>query len=114
MIFGLSGISHSAVSWQLGHHDWYLDIWWFFLNFRGCLVEVLCLSAIRSLSKSMRWSRELRTIENSWFGKLIGIAWVFGFFIWSTPKWKYPAIYRAALGEARWRSILSKMCVVPV
>ena len=113
VVFGLSGISHSAVSWQLGQRDWYLDIWWFFLNFLSCLVEVMCLSAMRSFAKSMRWSRELKIIEDSWFGKLIGIAWVFGFFLWSTPKWKYPGIYRAALEEARWRSILSKMSVVP-
>lgn len=113
VVFGLSGASHSAVSWRLGQRDWYLDIWWFFLNFLGCSVEIMWLSAIHSFAKSMKWSRELKMIEDSWFGKFVGFAWVFGFFFWSTPKWKYPGIYREALETARWRSILSKMSVVP-
>lgn len=97
VVFLLSGVSHSAVSWQLGYHEWFLDIWWFFLNFLGCSIEVLCLSAIRGFAKFMKLSRELKMIEDSWFGNFIGYVWVFAFFFWSTPKWRYPSIYRQTL-----------------
>jgi hypothetical protein len=112
VVFALSGTAHSAVSWQLGKRDWYLDIWWFFLNFLACSAEVMWLSAIRGLAKTMGWSQELKMIEASWLGELVGFAWVFGFFFWSVPKWKYPSMYREALDMASWKLLLSKMSIV--
>lgn len=102
VVFLLSGVTHSAVSWRVGQRKWYLDIWWFFLNFLGCLLEVIFLAVVRRLAKAMRWSRDLEMIEESWFGKFIGYAWVFGFFFWSTPKWRYPNIYRQILEVRGW------------
>jgi hypothetical protein len=102
-VFLLSGASHAAVSWRVGQPEWYLDIWWFFLNFIGCLLEIICLAVNRSVAKSMRWSQELKMIEDSWFGEFVGYAWVFGFFFWSTPKWRYPGIYRQALEARSWK-----------
>jgi hypothetical protein len=112
VVFTLSGISHAAVSWQLGRSDWHLDISWFLLNFLACSAEVMLLSVISCLAKSTGWSRELKMIEESWFGNFVGFAWVFGFFFWSVPKWKYPALHSVAVETARWRSILSKMSIV--
>lgn len=79
VVFLLSGVTHSAVSWRVGQRVWYLDIWWFFLNFLGCLLEIICLTVIRSLERATRWSEELKMIEESWFGKFVGYTWVFGF-----------------------------------
>ena len=70
------------------------------------------LSAIRGLAKSTGWFRELKMIEESWFGKFVGFAWVFGFFFWSVPKWKYPVLHSVAVETATWRRILSKMSIV--
>jgi hypothetical protein len=109
VVFAISGISHSAVSWQLGQKEWWLDIWWFLMNFLGCTGEVLFLSSLRSLAKRIGWSRELRMLEESWVGRFFGYAWVFGFFFWSVPKWKYPAMYQTAVATARWNEIWSKM-----
>jgi Membrane bound O-acyl transferase family len=102
VVFGLSGTSHSAVSWRLGHREWNLDMWWFFLNFLGCSVEVLCISRIRSFAKYVRLSRELKMVEESWFGRFVGYVWVFTFFFWSTPKWRYPITYRQAMEMRGW------------
>ncbi|KAK7705255.1 hypothetical protein SLS64_008091 [Diaporthe eres] len=33
VVFLLSGLSHSAVSWRLGHVDWHIDLQWFMFNF---------------------------------------------------------------------------------
>ncbi|TVY16133.1 Acetyltransferase ataH [Lachnellula arida] len=112
VVFTLSGISHAAVSWQLGRKDWYLDVIWFSLNFLACSVEVVVLSAIRGIAKSMGWSRELNMVQESSFGKFVGFVWVFGFFFWSVPKWKYPMLHSVAVETATWRRILSGMSLV--
>jgi hypothetical protein len=111
VVFALSGISHSAVSWQLGQKEWWLDVWWFLMNFLGCTGEVVFLGCVRSLAKKIGWSRELTLIEESWFGRFVGYAWVLAFFFWSVPKWKYPAMYQTAVVKARWNEIWSKMRV---
>lgn len=113
VIFGLSGATHSAASWRMGQHDWHLDIWWFFLNFLGCLAETIWVSAIRSFAKSIKRSRELKLIEGTWVAKFLGFAWVFGFLFWSTPKWKYPGLYREAVEMEMWNSFISSMSIVP-
>lgn len=110
--FALSGATHSAVSWHLGRRDWHLDICWFLLNFAACFVERVFLSSIRELARTIGWSRELKLIERSWFGRLIGFTWVFGFFFWSVPKWRYPRIYTEASQIATLRSLLSKLSIV--
>lgn len=90
VVFGLSGITHAIVTWHNGLNDWYLEIGWFILNFCGCLVETVFLSTIRTLGFQMGWSRQLREIEQSWFGSFLGYTWVFAFFFWSVPQLQYP------------------------
>lgn len=104
----LSGLSHSAFSWQLGSRYWYLDSWWFFLNFLGCFVETTLLSLLRRLANALGWSQELEDIEESWFRGFFGYSWTFGFFFWSVPKWKYPPLYVQAKNKEGWLLILSK------
>ncbi|RYP74560.1 hypothetical protein DL769_003987 [Monosporascus sp. CRB-8-3] len=110
--FLLSGFSHAAVSWRLGMHDW-LDVQWFLLNFAACLAERVVLATVQHLAKRAGRTDDLAAIEKSWLGRLIGFAWVFAFFFWSVPLWKFPRIHKVLLRTERWQSILSKMTIVP-
>lgn len=102
VVFLLSGLSHAAVSWRLGMHDW-LDVKWFLLNFTACFVEKLVLSWIRFFMKVCGQEKGFKTIERSWIGKIVGYAWVFIFFFWSVPLWLYPR-YDKAFSQAHIRS----------
>jgi hypothetical protein len=108
VVFGLSGVSHGLVSWQIGR-DGRTDVWWFLINFLACLAETIFL---KCLSPVFGRSRELQLIKESWLGTFVGRAWVFAFFFWSVPKWQYPAMYKDAVQKrqlAVWISILSEM-----
>ena len=109
VIFGLSGVTHAVVAWHIGLKDWYLEIWWFVLNFFACSVETLCLSSIRTLAKQTGRSHQLREIEQSWFGSFVGYTWVFAFFFWSVPKWKYPRLELQAVALERFRKFIAKL-----
>ncbi|KAI1483791.1 hypothetical protein F4774DRAFT_366497 [Daldinia eschscholtzii] len=111
VIFLISGLSHAVVSWRLGTSGW-LDLQWFLLNFAGCFVETLVVSMIRRLAKKVGWTRELVLLERSWLGWFIGYTWVFAFFFWTVPLWKFPTLYRELVKLERWASILSKMTIV--
>lgn len=113
LVFLFSGVSHSAVSWRLGMRD-YLDIKWFLLNFAACFVETVVLSTVRTLARRANLTRELRTIEESWLGCVVGPAWVFVFFWWSVPLWRGPRVYEALvrveneIKREGWMEILGK------
>lgn len=111
-IFLLSGVSHAAASWLTGSRDW-LDVQWFLLNFLGCSAEMLVLSTVRFLAARAGCTRDLRTVEKSWFGYALGYAWVFAFFFWSVPLLAWPRQYAELARMERWMSILSKMTIVP-
>ncbi|KAI9687613.1 MAG: hypothetical protein M1822_002223 [Bathelium mastoideum] len=111
VVFSLSGMTHAVVMWHAGVADWYLEITWFLLNFVGCLGETMYLSALRALAKHLGVSHELRKIEQSWFGYLTGYAWVFAFFFWSVPKWKYPRLERQAITVEKMQDFLANLGV---
>ncbi|KAI0010570.1 membrane bound O-acyl transferase family-domain-containing protein [Xylariaceae sp. FL0662B] len=113
VVFLLSGLSHAAVSWRLGMRDT-LDVQWFMLNFAGCLGETIVLSTVRNLAKRAGCARELAAIERSWLGRFVGFSWVFAFFFWSVPLWKYPRLHKGLTATERWMSIFSKMAIVEV
>lgn len=94
VVFLLSGLSHAAVSWRLGMRDW-LDVQWFLLNFAACLIETIAVSLLRRYAARVGLARELKAVERSWLGRFVGCGWVFGFFFWSVPLWRYPRIQRA-------------------
>ena len=96
VVFGISGLSHSAAKWQMGGQDCWLEAVWFLSNFLACSTESVFLSNIRRIAKYLGCSVELKTIEESWFGWLFGYVWVFAFFFWSVPKSKYPQMYEQA------------------
>lgn len=106
-VFLISGLSHMAVSWNLGMRDWF-DVWWFLLNFAACAVETAVLAALRRFARRAGLARQLREIENSWLGSLIGFAWVGIFFFWSVPLWRYQRMYNSieAADEKMWQSLL--------
>lgn len=111
-IFLLSGFSHAATSWLTGSRDW-LDMQWFLLNFLGCSAEMLVLSLIKGFAIRSGYTRELKTIETSWFGYAFGYAWTFAFFFWSVPFLAWPRQYVQLAKVERWMSILSKMTILP-
>lgn len=108
VVFLLSGLSHMAVSWHLGMHDWF-DVWWFLLNFAACAVETVALAALGRLARRAGLEYQLQEIGNSWLGSLIGSAWVGIFFFWSVPLWRYQRMYNSieAAEDKMWQTFLS-------
>jgi hypothetical protein len=108
VVFLISGLSHAAVSWQMGWRDW-LDVKWFLLNFAACLAETVVLGTVRRVATRVGRRRELAAIEASWLGWFVGYAWVFGFFFWSVPLWQFPRLHRELIKADKWASILSQL-----
>ncbi|KAI2633923.1 hypothetical protein GGS21DRAFT_539501 [Xylaria nigripes] len=106
MIFLISGLSHAAVSWQMGWRDW-LDVKWFLLNFAACLAETAMLKTMRKTAAKMGRQRELAAFEASSAGRFVGFAWVFGFFFWSVPLWQFPR-HRELIKAEMWTEFLSE------
>lgn len=114
VVFFLSGVSHAAVSWRLGHPDWlWVDTQWFILNFLGCSLETLVTSAVRRLAVRAGWERELAALEGSWLGWLVGYTWAFAFFFWSVPMISFPRAYAQLVEEQRWMTLLRNVRIVP-
>lgn len=113
VIFLLSGLSHSAVSWRLGHVDWDIDLQWFMFNFAGCSFELVVVSIVRDAARRLGFARELSMLERSWLGYLIGYSWVFGFFFWTVPMWRFPRLHRQLDATERLMRLLSKMTLIP-
>lgn len=115
VVFFLSGVSHAAVSWRLGHPDWlWVDTQWFMLNFLGCSLEKFVTSAVRRLAARAGWERELAALERSWLGWLVGYTWTFAFFFWSVPMFSFPRVYAQLVEEQRWMTLLKSARIVPV
>lgn len=113
VVFLLSGLSHSAVSWRLGHADWHIDLRWFMFNFAACSVELVVVSTVRDVARRLGLARELEMLERSWLGYLIGYSWVFGFFFWTVPMWRFPRLHRQLDATDRLMRLLSKMTLIP-
>ncbi|KAI3399858.1 hypothetical protein diail_5369 [Diaporthe ilicicola] len=113
VVFLLSGLSHGAVSWRMGHKDWAVDVQWFLYNFAACSVELFLVSAVRGLARRAGWARELDLLERSWLGHLVGYTWVFGFFSWTVPKWRWARLHKQLETAEIWMRLFSKMTLVP-
>ncbi|KAJ5431036.1 hypothetical protein N7445_008768 [Penicillium cf. griseofulvum] len=99
-IFLFSGLSHAAVSWQLGDHcGWSLDIWWFCANFVAGLLEVVVTQLLQAFVKKIGQKSRLEWLDESIWSRIFGFVWVFSFMFWSIPKWQYPKLY-CHLGDA--------------
>lgn len=113
VVFLLSGLSHSAVSWRLGHVDWHIDLQWFMFNFAACSVELVVVSTARDVARRLGLAKELEMLERSWLGYLIGYFWVFGFFFWTVPMWRFPRLHRQLDATDRLMRLFSKMTLIP-
>lgn len=114
VVFFLSGVSHAAVSWRLGHPGWlWVDTQWFMLNFLGCSLETLVTSAARRLAVRADWERELAALEGSWLGWLVGYTWTFAFFFWSVPMFSFSRVYAQLVEEQRWMTLLRNARIGP-
>ncbi|KAI0399303.1 hypothetical protein F4802DRAFT_590222 [Xylaria palmicola] len=106
VVFLVSGLSHAAVSRQMGWRDW-LDVKWFMLNFLGCLVETVVMGSVAWVAARLSLQRELYVFRKSWLGCFIGFAWVFCFFYWSVPSWQYPRLHQELIEKERWEMLRS-------
>lgn len=110
--FGLSGACHALIDWQRGSPDWHLNIYWFLLNFLGCTFEFLFVKTFRYLALRAGLGRDLQTLEGSWLGRFVGYTWVFVFFCWTVPMWRFPDIHRQSVEYYKMRQLLSNMQIV--
>ena len=110
--FGLSGVCHALIDWQRGSPDWHLDIYWFLLNFLGCMGETLFVKMLHYIAWKAGLERDLWTLEESWLGKFLGYIWVCVFFCWTVPMWRFPDIHRQSLAFHKMRQLLSNMEIV--
>ncbi|KAJ5466438.1 hypothetical protein N7530_010225 [Penicillium desertorum] len=110
--FGLSGAAHALIDWQRGSPDWHLNIYWFLLNFIGCMGESLFVKMLRQLARRAGREHDLRTLEESWLGSFVGYVWVCVFFCWTVPMWRFPEIHRQSLAFQSMRQLLSNMQIV--
>lgn len=107
--FGISGVAHAFIDWQRGGKFWHLNVYWFLLNFLGCLGESVFLKTLNHLAQSTHRGHILRGLRESWLGNFVGYGWVCFFFCWTVPLWRFPGIYHQSLEFDQLRRLLSKM-----
>jgi len=87
VVFIISGLAHSLVSWCGGYKRHYmLDTYFFLLNFLGGMEVTL----------SKLWDLALGSTKRARIipvRRMIGYCWVICFFFCVVPKWQYPCAY---------------------
>jgi hypothetical protein len=115
-VFLISGLSHSVVSYHLGHMaTWQQDTYWFILNFLICALEPLAFSLLKSGAEMMGLGKTVDRVQGTWVGKIFGYTWVFLIFWWSVPMWKFPALHAQIVQRKeneRWMKILQSATIV--
>ncbi|KAJ5643426.1 uncharacterized protein N7484_005933 [Penicillium longicatenatum] len=97
LVFLLSGVVHSLISWQMGRCEAWRDTLWFFMNAIAAMVEMVAISCWTAYIERNKMLIEWSRVAEKWgVYKAIGFLWVFGFMFWSVPKWHYGKIYCAA------------------
>ena len=83
------------------------------MNFGVGLVFVKkVMTWMRGMAKRFGVLRELRAIEESWLGYLLGYFWVLCFFWWSVPFWQYPRLEEQALRREWWEGYAERLRVI--
>lgn len=111
VVFTLSGCTHAVVTWQARYRDWYLEIWWFVANFCACALETGVAAVCKKNASRFRIVRYMHRDDRLWITRWLGRLWVFAFFCWSVPKWRYPRLEREAVARQqmeRMRRIFSR------
>ncbi|KAJ5950782.1 uncharacterized protein N7479_009195 [Penicillium vulpinum] len=92
--FFLSAIYHAMADWQAGEPCCpTADFVFFMANFGAAAIETIAVPITSSLLKGRSNSRLCQILLSERGRKLIGYAWLLGFFFWIVPKWQYPKVY---------------------
>lgn len=106
VVFLISGLAHSLVSWCGGDKRKYmLDTYFFLLNFLGGAVEVTVLK-LWDITLGSTHGAHMRLIL-----RIFGYCWVFCFFFWVVPKWQYPRAYEQLQQIERVRALWNLLSV---
>ena len=101
-VFFVSGICHAVADWQAGELSTPVeDIGFFCANFAAGAVEMVVLAQVERALEKHGHERVARFFDKEIVRRVIGFAWVFGFFFWVVPKWQYPKL-RAYLEQVQY------------
>ena len=101
ILFLLSGIAHSAVSWQMGQRcGVWRDTAWFCGNFAAAGLETMLKRRAAAFARDFGVTNRYDRLTSGLVGRVVGGLWVWAFFAWSVPKWQYGKIYCAMLEHA--------------
>ncbi|KAF3058097.1 hypothetical protein GL218_05752 [Daldinia childiae] len=103
-IFFLSGLIHAMTAWKVGQGESHRDLLFFCANYFAVGGEIFVSTLLRNLLCRTKYEALLRDARIRVAGKVLGFAWVFAWFFWSTPRWLYPKILRWSLKQAILRS----------
>lgn len=96
--FLLSGIYHAIADWQAGESCVpSADLFFFIANFGAAAIETIAVPMIIPVWKQHSNSILCRIILSDRGRKLIGFAWILGFFFWVVPKWQYSKMHLTLL-----------------
>lgn len=96
--FFLSGIYHAIADWQAGESCVpSADLLFFLANFGAAAIETIAVPVIVAVGKQHSNSILCQVIFSDRASKLIGFAWVMGFFFWIVPKWQYSKMHLTLL-----------------
>lgn len=106
VVFLISGLAHSLVSWCGGDkRNYMLDTYFFLLNFLGGVVEVTALK-LWDMTPGSTHGAHMRLMR-----KIFGYCWVFCFFFCVVPKWQYPRAYEQLRQIERVKALWNLMSV---
>ena len=117
VVFLVSGLAHSLISWCSGDKQHYmLDTYFFILNFLGGGLEIVFSKWLDLMIKTdarSKTSIHTRSARMVALKKMMGYCWVFCFFFWAVPKWQYPRAYEQLRYVERMQGLLSMLSARP-
>jgi hypothetical protein len=104
--FLISGGSHAIAEWLAGEMaiPW-KEFKFFLANFAFGLLELQAAKLVKRFFKVQGKSQYVKVLQSNVVERLVGYAWVLGFFFWIAPKWHYAKLYDAAK-EAEYLAML--------
>lgn len=106
VVFLISGLAHSLVSWCSGDKRHYmLDTYFFLLNFLGGGMEVT-LSNLLDMTPGSTNRAHMIPLR-----RMIGYCWMFCFFFCVVPKWQYPRAYEQLQYVERMKALWNLLSV---
>lgn len=106
VVFLISGLAHSLVSWCSGDKRHYmLDTYFFLLNFLGGVLEVT-LSKLVDMTPG-----STNRAHTTPMPRMIGYCWTICFFFCVVPKWQYPRAYEQLQYVERMKALKNLLSV---